>query len=901
MRAWVSILIVCLVMPATAHVENHEGDRDRCEVDLPPHGHGIGDGHAHTHDPETGLNKHLPCNQSGMARPSFENALPIPRIELEDAVIGGAAEELLPVILDTEALLMDVQEFATGTNLIIVGDDALARYAELGIIDGTGTTTDPYIIEGMHIRNVMYIKDTSKCIVVRDNIVHSRALLGPLVLPDAVEDLRAVQAGLEAQREGILADLEAERQALMPDDDRIALLEDQQETTEAELEVVASAAQEAAFRVGQTTADTVYELAQKLAADARALLAPAAGRMILDWNGQCVHVYNNIVEDLRINRNTARAGFATGGVVEDNRFFHIGQIRHYDGEFRQNVVGYRDHLWGILPEIKETRDALHTWRAINGDGFNQGWYHHNLIFGSVDLDFHGHHHGNGFFAPESHYHGNDPRIAYMLNPDGSCKYQGWDYGQERSTAQEIEAMLNELGRTIEPDEVQTGLFPMPDERCLTHHDHRARWTSANFEHNIVIDPFGYGVRYEDRNHAGDDRIAASEHMQELNVPHVHRTHIRLSDNVVLGSMWVDVFNSPTVDVWSDDYSEVRYDTSGAIVGAIEHLGARVISSHPERNTGWLDIEDNVVYTLDKHHNTPGFHYGWAAYQINHLSAGEVAFNGNQAYFLPYHLAPAQATDVAFLDDLSRARTASPDETQLMVADLGAPRDQRPTSFAFVFHELRDANVVACDNLARGFDVGFYAWNGIMEDTAMSPCNNDYGDAPFPEYIRHTSYQDRPDMPLAAMLRSLSNDTSFEPVMRPVIDQSNNREAFVAMWQDILDSWAEQQMANVDRAAQQWMGHAQRTADNTEAWATRSAEMYIDNSNRAAQQQLNNIDRWVGHHMYWADYTAARHMGWVDYQVGRNMDHADYQAARSMAYADWANMVAAKYLHSAPLA
>jgi hypothetical protein len=239
-------------------------------------------------------------------------------------------------------------------------------------------------------------------------------------------------------------------------------------------------------------------------------------QLTLDWNGQCVWIHHNHIRDLRVNQNNARTGYATGGLIESNEITIIGQLRHFDGEFRNNVVGpaTQDDLFD---EVLETVPYLFVTNTLlaNIDGFNQGLIHHNEFYGSVDLDFHGHHHGTGFFAPHSHYHGDhDARMAKHV------------------------------------------------------HDHTDRWTSVAFTDNLIVDPEGYGLRYEDRNHAGDDRVARSESTKQLDDPHVHHTDILLARNTIDGGqLWVDVFNA-------DD------------------------KKHPSRNPGTLTIAGNKVTTRE---------------------------------------------------------------------------------------------------------------------------------------------------------------------------------------------------------------------------------------------------------------------------------------------------------------
>ncbi len=240
------------------------------------------------------------------------------------------------------------------------------------------------------------------------------------------------------------------------------------------------------------------------------------GQLTLNWNAQCVHVHHNHIYDLRVNENIRRTGYATGGLLERNEIEYVGQLRHYDGEFRYNTVGPMPE-GGPWDEVRETTPVLDAGVLIaNIDGFNEAMIHNNTFHGSVDLDFHGHHHGDGFFAPHSHYHGDDP-ANYTLHE----------------------------------------------------HDHTQRWTSVAFRDNLVHDEWGYGLRYEDRNHAGDDRLANSEQEETLELDHWHRTDVVIASNTVDGAgIWVDVFNA-------DD------------------------NHHKARNDGWLWLLDNTVIVRER--------------------------------------------------------------------------------------------------------------------------------------------------------------------------------------------------------------------------------------------------------------------------------------------------------------
>lgn len=366
-------------------------------------------------------------------------------------------------------------------------------------------------------------------------------------------------------------------------------------------------------------------------------------KIVLDWNGTCMHAYHNISDDLRVNQNNARTGYATGGLIENNRFHDVGQLRHYDGVFRENEVGNRK----ILSNFLEGK----TWigdRAINVDGFNQGMLTDNTFYGRVDLDFHGHHHGAGFFSSHSHYHGDDQSKKKMR------------------------------------------------------HDHTQRWTSVLFSKNVVIDPAGAGIRYEDRNHNGDDRQANSENNIQLNAPHIHRSLIEIHDNFVIGSVFVDVFGADGVDVWSDDLSLVKLDPAGRILDAAKHLGADIISTHPSRNNGWLSIAGNRIIDPSG---------GLSAITIQAVKEAQVDINENEAASIGIGAKPT--TDLL---------------TEVDLANLNWGGSNSHQDSMIMMRGVKDSLTTVCRNRAYGFDRGLTATKNIQEDAPIDVCaDNQIGD------------------------------------------------------------------------------------------------------------------------------------------------------------------------------
>lgn len=330
------------------------------------------------------------------------------------------------------------------------------------------------------------------------------------------------------------------------------------------------------------------------------------GQLSLNWNGQCTHVHHNYIQDLRVNENIRREGYATGGLLELNKIAYVGQLRHYDGEFRNNIVGPFTQQ-DIFDPVEETVPWLFGSdpRVANVDGFNQGLIHSNTFYGSVDLDLHGHHHGTGFFADHSHYHG------------------------------DME------GKGME-------------------HDHTDRWTSVRFYDNKIVDYEGYGLRYDDRNHAGDDRLANSEQEETLELDHKHHTDIQITGNEVEGAqIWIDVFNA-------DD------------------------SNHYTRNDGWLTVDENTVHLKERANDgflgTPFITMGTSldrAIYVNTAKEVELSLQRNVITFEESD--GSDGLDLYPLDD-----------------------NQELITSGIYLERLKDANVVIADNTIEGFHYGVHA-------------------------------------------------------------------------------------------------------------------------------------------------------------------------------------------------
>ena len=203
-------------------------------------------------------------------------------------------------------------------------------------------------------------------------------------------------------------------------------------------------------------------------------------RLVLDWIGGGVTAVNNDIFDLRVNQNVRRTGQPTSGLIAHNTFQVVGQLRHFDGVFEENVVG--------TPK-SGVDNLLGEWlveRAVNFDGFNGAHFRNNIIYGYVEVRLHGHHHSSGF-GDDSHNHGG------MDDMDHSTRYH------------EVWVTGNKI--TVPP-----GTFT--------------------------------ALQYVDNNHAGNDRTATSETNPALNDPHVHYTQVHLTGNKLVGSgLAVEIFNA----------------------------------------------------------------------------------------------------------------------------------------------------------------------------------------------------------------------------------------------------------------------------------------------------------------------------------------------------------------------
>ena len=227
------------------------------------------------------------------------------------------------------------------------------------------------------------------------------------------------------------------------------------------------------------------------------------GTLVLDWVGHRVNVQNNTISDLRVNQNVKRTGDMTSGIIAHNTFGVVGQLRHFDGTFAHNVVGTPDSMWEGIPFASN--------EAVNFDGFNGAHFHHNTIYGFVDATLHGHHHSSGY-GEHSHSH------AYT-RPEA-------EEGDEHAGhAHASEGMHDDMGHGKDVD-------------------HTNRWHQVFIHGNKIYSSGPFALRYNDLNHAANDRTANSESDPDLELPHTHHTRVYMTGNKLFGSgLSVEVFNA----------------------------------------------------------------------------------------------------------------------------------------------------------------------------------------------------------------------------------------------------------------------------------------------------------------------------------------------------------------------
>ncbi|MFN2526916.1 MAG: hypothetical protein ABR505_11745 [Actinomycetota bacterium] len=213
-------------------------------------------------------------------------------------------------------------------------------------------------------------------------------------------------------------------------------------------------------------------------------------QMVLNWIGDRVHVFGNDVNDLRVNQNVRRTGDSTSGMIHENSFGVVGQLRHWDGIFENNTVGR---------ENNNPMNAVFRFRAVNFDGFNGARFRNNTIYGYMDARLHGHHHSSEF-GGASHYHG--------------------EPGAHHSEGESPEHHSDMV-------------------------DHSQRYHEVWITGNTIHAAGSYGLAYLDTGHSGNDRTnGGSERDEALNGAHVHYTRVHIEDNKLLGAgISINTFNA----------------------------------------------------------------------------------------------------------------------------------------------------------------------------------------------------------------------------------------------------------------------------------------------------------------------------------------------------------------------
>jgi len=312
--------------------------------------------------------------------------------------------------------------------------------------------------------------------------------------------------------------------------------------------------------------------------------------LTLDWIGPGAHVHDNTINDLRVNQNVRRTGEPTSGVIAHNTFRVVGQLRHFDGVFEENVVG--SPRTGVQNQVL---DEFSTFRAVNFDGFNGAQFRNNTIFGYVETRLHGHHHSSGH-GEDSHQHSGDMDMV-----DHSQRYhEVWVYG------------------------------------------------------NTITVPAGSwaALEYVDNNHAGNDRTATSETNEALNDPHVHYTRVHLTDNTLIGAgLAVEIFNAD--DERHIDTARGRIDIDGNTIQLPERLypfgSNRGIYVRDARDVD-LYIRGNHIEGPHTHNETPFIRSGNTGIDLSQIDEANVRLYDNMIMHQTYGIYANGFRDVTWFVD-----------------------------------------------------------------------------------------------------------------------------------------------------------------------------------------------------------------------------------------------------------
>jgi hypothetical protein len=158
---------------------------------------------------------------------------------------------------------------------------------------------------------------------------------------------------------------------------------------------------------------------------------------------------------------------------------------------------------------------------------------------------------------------------------------------------------------------------MPD---MDHVDHTIRYDEVFISNNKIYSSGPFALRYNDLNHAANDRTATSETNPALNEPHVHHTHVFLTGNKLYGAgLAIEVFNADddhhlkighgAVVIKNNDISLTRTtndlftSVNGIAVHAAQGLdlhitGNSVKEAVPETNSATHEADSDTGIWLD---------------------------------------------------------------------------------------------------------------------------------------------------------------------------------------------------------------------------------------------------------------------------------------------------------------
>ncbi|HLE96674.1 MAG TPA: hypothetical protein VI997_04820, partial [Candidatus Thermoplasmatota archaeon] len=163
-----------------------------------------------------------------------------------------------------------------------------------------------------------------------------------------------------------------------------------------------------------------------------------------------------------------------------------------------------------------------------------------------------------------------------------------------------------------------------------------------FERNTIVDPLGFGLRYNDRNHAGDDRQATSEQEPALELPHSHETHVAFLENTVDGAPFlVEIFMAKD-ELHGLGRGELLVEGNrivnatmkdGIFLTAVGEADVRLVGNVVEKSLALLGsgsgirlvgFEDSTIEILDN--RIDGFRHGVSAQAFDGATRWTVAGN-----------------------------------------------------------------------------------------------------------------------------------------------------------------------------------------------------------------------------------------------------------------------------------